>query len=232
MNVVTWNMQGGNASTEVKWQTGVMNLFTSITDLNAMCLQEAGSPPASAKPLFTVNIPKPGGGTTPVDVYSWGGTTSRPFGFIIFHNWDTAGNRVNTAIVVKSATAPTAADIGLCWPAAGAAHRPALGARLGGKFLFSFHAISPGGPDGAGMLAAIAAAAGGSAWYVGADWNRTPDKLVVPAGSVLCPANGPTYSATKPTAMYDYFVRSGATRTTGVVSNLILSDHLAVGFGF
>lgn len=233
MNVVTWNMQGGSASTEQKWQTGVLNMFKSDLELHAMCLQEAGSPPGDAKLLFDVQIAKPGGGFATVHVFAWGGSTSRPFGFILFHNWDTGGHRVNTAIVIKGNTPPTEVDVRMCWPAAGATHRPALGVVLDNGYLFSFHAISPGGPDGAAILTAVATVARRSPWYVGADWNRTPDKLVVPPGSVHCLANGPTHPSSKPTEMYDYFVRSGDTATEGnVVKSLLLSDHLPVGYRF
>lgn len=226
-------MQGGSARTEQKWETGVKNMFQTAPELNAMCLQEAGSPPDAAKPLFDVQIARPGGGYEIVNVFAWGGSASRPFGFILFHNWDTEGHRVNTAIVLKSTTPPAEADVRLCWPAAGATHRPALGVVLGSNYLFSFHAISPKGPDGAAILTAVAATARRNPWYIGADWNRTPDKLVVPPSSVRCLANGPTHPSTKPTEMYDYFVRSGDEATEGnVVDSLVLSDHLPVAYRF
>ena len=224
-------MQGGNASTEVKWQTGVLNLLTN-GGLDAICLQEAGAVPASANPLLYVDLPAPGGGVERVYVYSWGGTQSRPYGYILFHNWDTGGNRVNTAIVLKQAVAPVATDVLLLWPAGGATWRPALGVRTNNICLLSFHAISPNGPDGAGMLAAISAAAGGHPWCVGADWNRTPNTLGLPPGSSLCPPNGSTYSSQQPVSMYDYFVCSGAPGVLGQVQSLLLSDHLPVIYNF
>lgn len=234
MNVITWNMQGSNATTENKWNTGVMNIMNSIKPTPIVCLQECGGVPASADPIDVINFPLTTGETDRVYVYRWGGTRSRPGYYILFHDWDVNGNRVNSAIVTN--VLPTSLnDITLLSPSTGPVWRPALGVNFQGTWVFSFHAISPGGPDAAGMLAQVAQFCGtsNSPWLVAGDWNRQPSALTLPANSVICPPNGNTYSILFPNAQYDYCVCSGANSVTGTVLNtLIMSDHFPVGYPF
>lgn len=232
MNIVTWNMQGSNASTENKWNTGVANILNSLNPTPALCLQECGGVPASAARMTSIYFQIGPGVTDQVDVYSWGGTSSRPAYYIFFHHWDNGGNRVNSAIVSKTLPTNLMNDVILVSPGGGPVWRPALGVNLQG-WLFSFHAISPGGPDGAGLLAQVSqfCAASNSQWAVGADWNRQPTTLTVPNGSVVCPPNGNTYPVRSPSAQYDYCVASTTTPVTGtVITSVILSDHFPVGF--
>lgn len=235
MNIVTWNMQGSNASTENKWNTGVMNILTSVPDTPIMCLQECGAVPLSAIPVITVYFHLGNGVVDRVDIYSWGGTSTRPGYYIFFHNWDNNGNRVNTAIVSKTLPADFLKDIVLMSPSTGPVWRPALGVNFQGTWVFSFHAISPGGPDGPGLLTDVSQFCNqnNSSWLVGADWNREPHQQVAPAGSVICPPNANTYSVSFPHAEYDYCVTSGANSVTGtVIDSVLLSDHFPVAFAF
>lgn len=231
MNIVTWNMQGASHSTENKWNFGVMPLLRSMDPTPVVCLQECGGVPASAVQIDTINFPLPDGTIDTVEVYMWGGTETRLGYFIFFHNWDTGGNRVNTAIVTDTPPENFQTSVVLLSPAAGAAWRPALGISFGGTWVFSFHAISPGGPDGPGLLASVA---GNYAnWIVGADWNRTPDTLAIPAGSVICPPDANTFAVQNPRYKYDYCVCSGADSITGaIVNTIIVSDHYPVQFAF
>lgn len=230
MNIVTWNMQGGNASTEVKWQTGVGNMLTNLNPRpDFVCVQEAGVPPASAEHLGAVEVALPGGGGfTQVDYYAWGGTRSRPAHSIAFHHWDELGNRVNTAIV-SNTFVPPMPPISLLW-GPGPVWRPAVAWNVGGGWVFSFHAISPGGPDAAGTVGAIPGLVGGAAWVIGGDFNREPNSFAIPGGSVFCPPGGNTYSVTNPTRRLDYCVSSVAAQGPGTVLSLIMSDHYPVAF--
>lgn len=241
MIVTTWNLQGSNATTEVKWQTGVANLFRgSLVPPDAICLQEAGGVPASAMHRVNVPIAGPGGNMTNISVWDWGGTTRNsmrtPAKTIIFHNWDTGGNRVNTAVVTRT-TLPHPAQVALVWGTNGPVWRPAVGVLFRGEWLFSYHAISPGGADAPNVLARVAALAGGSSWRVGGDFNRAPATLggagVLPANSVVCPPNQPTHPCTHAVSQYDYFVCEGNAARTGLVdTSLFLSDHWSVDFAF
>lgn len=233
MNIVTWNMQGSNASTENKWNTGVMNILTSISPTPFMCLQECGAVPQSATLIHTVYFPLGNGVTDQVDIYTWGGTSTRPAYYIFFHNWDNAGNRVNTAIVSNALPANLTTDVILVSPDNGPVWRPALGVNFQGSWVFSFHAISPGGPDGPDLLTQVSQFCGQTQWYVGADWNREPHNQVAPAGSVICPPNANTYSVAMPVAKYDYCVMKGTNAVTGtVIDTIVMSDHFPVGFAF
>lgn len=230
MSIITWNMQGASHSTENKWNEGVANLLTTYPGSIA-CLQECGGWPSSAVNIGALTFPLPGGiGADVVDIFTWGGTQSRPAYVIFFHNWDQAGNRVNTAVVVPAGVSPAIENfetsVALVTPANGAVWRPALGVLISGAWVFSFHAISPGGPDGAGLLATIAPNYG--TWVVGADWNREPNTLTVPAGTNRCPPNTETYPVEPtPNRKLDYCVTSGAA-VTGAVQGLIMSDHYPV----
>jgi len=135
--LTTWNMQGANHPTEVKWQTGVANIFAnSWSPPDAICLQEAGQVPASAMHRVSQWFAVPGGGgaMTSIDIYDWGGTgrysTRKPPRTIVFHLWDVLGHRVNTGVVTKD-TLPAGANVHLAWPAVGPVSRPAVGVQIG-----------------------------------------------------------------------------------------------------
>ena len=233
MNIVTWNMQGGNAATEVKWQTGVANLMANLNPRPDFALiQEAGAVPDSAEPIETQEFIDPTGELTDVEYYSWGGTHSRPGYAIAFHNWDTGGNRVNTAVVSRTFVPPPA-PLALIWGAVGPEWRPALGMQVGGGWFFSFHAISPGGADAPGVVAAVPGTAHG-AWLIAGDFNREPNPpFPVPAGSAIREPAAPTYSVKNPVRRYDYCVSNVAPRGPGqVIGNIVLSDHFPVFFQF
>jgi hypothetical protein len=233
-------MQGGNATTEVKWQTGVANLFrTSGYPSGAICLQETGPAPSSA--MLRVNVPfaDPFGAPTEINVYDWSGATRNGrtlfTGTIIYHGWDTLGHRVNTAVVTRR-TLPHPANVALIWGNAGPTWRPAVGVQINGDWLFSYHAISrAGGPDAPFVLAAIAGFAGANVWRVGGDFNREPPTLaggLLPAGSVVCRPHKPTHPTRRARRRYDYFVNHAAPRSLGAVLALRMSDHLPVAYLF
>jgi len=181
----------------------------------------------------------PFGNATSVSVWDWGGTgkysSRKPGRTIVYHHWDTAGDRADTAVVTRSKLAnPT--NVALVWGNVGPVWRPAVGALVRGEWIFSLHAISQGGADASSVLAQVAAFSGGIPWRVGGDFNREPVTLVaglLPANSVVCPPNAPTHPATHPTSRYDYFVCDGNAAETGLVNRFILlSDHCAVDFAF
>lgn len=213
-NLVTFNMQGANASTDIKWQTCVANLMKQEASL--LCLQECGAVPASAQV-------RPGNlaGNANYHLYHWG--TDRARKYISYYLWDAGGNRCNLAIVSQSA--PTA---WLCLQPAGVpAWRPVIGARINGIWYFCLHAISPGGADARGLLAAAAGAVGAIPWFTAGDFNREPAPPL-PTGNVCLP-NTNTYSTTNPRHKYDYAYSSG-TAIPGTVLEITLSDHLPVRY--
>lgn len=226
-------MQGSGATDEVKWQTGVLNTLHSDNvnqRLVMMCLQECGPCPSSAKEVKQLKFKAPDASECIVRVLSYGGTSSRSFATIVFHQWDIKGKRVNTALVYTGEASDIAA-VKLVWPVAGANWRPSLGVKLTDKWVFSFHAISPKGADSSEMLKAIASAAGSDPWFVGADWNQEPEEIkAIPANCVVCAPNAPTYPTTAPVSHYDFLVRSGATKVEGKVTSLLLSDHRPVAY--
>jgi cytolethal distending toxin subunit B len=204
MRVVTWNMQGSNAATEAKWQTGVLNLMSSL-HCHVICLQECGLVPPSAPSQSLYNaagnpvipfvgaVPAPhgfGGIAVPavpgvvwaflhgftVSYHTWGTARRR---YHIFHMLtDTGAFRVNLAIV--SRLLPThflSAAPGLV----GA--RPAIGVRIAylGTIwdIFTLHAWANGGNDAANLLANILAVGGANCAMLG-DFNREPPAPWVP----------------------------------------------------
>lgn len=232
MNVITWNMQGSNASTENKWNAGVANILNSIKPTPIVCLQECGGVPDSARPVGVITFPMPVGGNDYIYIYRWGGTSTRGGYYIIFHNWDTGGNRVNSAIVTDTLPQNNN-DFILVSPGAGPSWRPAIGINVNGTWVFSFHAISPGGADAQGLLTQVVQFCGNANWLVAGDWNQAPGALTVPNGSVICPPNTNTFSVIYPNAQYDYAVCTGTNAVTGtVLQPVIMSDHHPVAYGF
>ncbi|WP_175470502.1 endonuclease/exonuclease/phosphatase family protein [Pedobacter hartonius] len=218
MKLITWNMQGASHSTENKWNEGVMNFFGSRS-ADICCLQECGGVPASAQ-LVNANY----GGIVNLQYYTWG--TLRSQKHILFYPADPNGNRCNIAIVAKFAPIGS----GLVFPAVAPVWRPALGFQIDAtNFVFSFHAISPGGPDAANMLTAINNTVGNN-WITAGDYNREPPTLLTPY--TICPPNNNTYSSTNPTRAIDYCVNNVNSAITGTVLGLYLSDHFSVEYTF
>jgi len=220
MHLFTWNMQGSNASTEMTWNTGVAPLLRGRDDA-VCCLQECGAVPASATLTATF-----GQG---VNLYNWGGTRTRPGKWITWYQADPHGNRCNLAVVSSPELRPQGA--GLVRAAGSIQWRPALGVDFGAITVFSIHAISPGGPDAPGLLAAISGAAPtGTRWAVGGDFNRNPGI----AGYHCHPPAGPTYNANTPTPTQrlDWCVTSTAHRGLQgeVITGLQRSDHYPVAY--
>ncbi|WP_426338135.1 endonuclease/exonuclease/phosphatase family protein [Pseudoduganella sp. S-14] len=220
-NVVTWNMQGSNWTSDFKWYTGIGNLFAHGADI--ICLQECGSPPASAVHVWQ----------SPLDpqlhIFQWG--TPRTLKYILFYHWDLHGNRVNMAIVTRLPIA-AANVLPVLYPAMGAVWRPAIGITIGGLCYYTLHAISPGGADAAGLLGAIAGVAPATAIVAG-DYNQAPVAML--GGMFNCPPNGPTHSTRvmHPANTYDYIhsnVGLIANAVGMVVGGLIASDHYPVAY--
>lgn len=212
MYLFTWNMQGSNASTEVKWQTALGQL---MLDYHIGCLQETGPVPGGA-----TQIGAGLGGNPNYNLFAWGGTGTRPGRYISFFDWDYAGHRVNQAIVTR--VMPTAWQC--VWPAVAPQWRPLIGVSIGGNWYNCIHAISPGGADAAGLLVAGAGHAG--TWFTAGDFNREPDPPL-PTGTVRPPNRG-TYISSG--ARYDYAYTNGRSSDGAVIDGLIMSDHFPVGY--
>jgi cytolethal distending toxin subunit B len=179
---VSWNMQGGNASTEDKWNTGVLPLLRGGTmagpAANVVALQEAGQRPASAQIMMTATTP---GGA--YQEYSWQGGSSRatPY-FIYFMQTDPGANRVNLAIVSDQR-----ADEVIVLPPPRAGSRAILGIRLGSEVYFTTHALSGGGTDVPRIVQAahnsITERNLGYQYLLLGDFNREPPTWDLPAGT-------------------------------------------------
>jgi cytolethal distending toxin subunit B len=132
---------------------------------------------------------------------------------------------------------PFTHNVSLIWGNAGRTWRPAVGVLFRGTWIYSFHAISPGGGDAPYVLNQIDAASAGVTWRVGGDFNRSPASLdrLIPDDMVVCPPNAPTHPNQRPTRKLDYFVCEGDydDEVEGQVSNALpLSDHRAVYYTF
>jgi cytolethal distending toxin subunit B len=170
--VVSWNMQGSSASTENKWQSGVLQLLGSA---DIVALQEAGQVPTSARIMTTgANT---GGGS--YEEYSWGGTSRSNGNFIYFLQTDTRGNRVNLAIATRQR-----ADEVIVLPPARTGSRPTLGVRFGNDFYFSIHALSNGGTDVPRIITQIDGSVRrmnpNNSYMILGDYNRAPTTWTPP----------------------------------------------------
>lgn len=245
MNVVTWNMQGAASDGENKWGTMAGRFFGLSSAADVVCLQESGRVPSSAE-LHAVVSRDPTGvrfwdprtGHATVAIYTWQDTSRRPHYMIVHYEWDQSG-RVNLAIVIQIPpnVAPLRPVVRLVWGRDERwAWRPALGVLWQGQWVYSFHAISPGGVDAVDVLLTLQAFAG-TAWCVAGDFNLECDLLrqALAARSLrcaVCPPNMPTYPAWRANRRYDYLVRGGNTGATGMAMDSMPSDHLPVRFQF
>ncbi|NEQ78639.1 MAG: hypothetical protein F6K23_40020 [Okeania sp. SIO2C9] len=219
MNLVTWNMQGSSASTDDKWNQGILQFIKQGAEVCS--LQECGSVPASAKPETPTN-PLPTG----VELYTWKGSAN-PTKYILFYPADPGGNRCNLAVV--SVKKPK--NVKLLESISSAKWRPVLGAEYDGstRYCFTIHAMSGSGNDIEGLVKAINVAVGD--WVVAGDFNRQPDKITSGTPGTVCPPNGPTHPSKAPVSKYDYAIKKATPSVTGQVYQVpILSDHLAVAF--
>jgi Endonuclease/Exonuclease/phosphatase family len=255
-NAGTWNMQGSNKLTELKWQTGVANLMLQ-QNLDVLALQEAGSVPGSVinNPQTPRNFrntawPDPLTDGIPVTQYQWRGTQSRPAYYIYYAQTDPNGNRVNIAIVTRRP-----ADQVFSFTPRGAA-RSVIGVRFGNCVYFTVHARS-GPRDGSvrndgpsivgGIEAAIDSAFPNAVWAALGDWNRQPGNLrsspgfplgrgeSIPDLSNVASTSTATFPSINPSQDYDYLVASPGFNVANIIVNLLsiyLSDHLAKVYRF
>ncbi|MFF0717191.1 endonuclease/exonuclease/phosphatase family protein [Micromonospora sp. NPDC003816] len=248
----TWNMQGAGSradgSYDNKYTSGLLRL---LRDAEVVALQEAGSPPGGAHHLadhpqldFVRQDPQHGLFTPDVEEYRYGGTNSRPGGYLYWLWTDTnpePAGRVNLAIATRERVDPA----GIVVVASPLGGRPALGVTVGGTVFFSLHGWSPGGNDLPGLLEAIRVrmlTAGPNNtprdWVAMGDFNRHPDNLAAVLDAAHFAVHTPaaaTHPSTNPTALLDYAVVPrgvAAPRVTGstVRTDVVLSDHLPVQF--
>ncbi|MGW1781162.1 hypothetical protein ACWCQQ_18745 [Streptomyces sp. NPDC002143] len=104
------------------------------------------------------------------------------------------GGRVNLGVLSRDSASQVAAVRPAFWGDQRAAdlqvgprHHP------GQHDVFSVHALSPRGDDGAQLLANIAGAAGTRTWAAMGDWNREPDTLQIRRGWHRYTTGGPTH---------------------------------------
>jgi len=221
MNLATWNMQGASYSTENKWDTGVMNFFSTGAEM--CCLQECGGVPASA-----ILVDNNFGGVDDLQYYTWG--TERTNKHILFYPSDPNGKRCNLAIVAINNLPPVGGEI--VYPSVGPVWRPALGYQIDvNNFIFSMHCISPNGADANGLLNEIdiVTAGPGNLWVAAGDFNREPGTMAASPFNI-CPPNNYTYSVNNPNKMIDYGVKNWGPNILGTVQGLIMSDHYPVFF--
>ena len=222
MRLITWNMQGGNASTEVKWQTGVMPFIRSVgtggADADIVCLQECGRVPASAEHQETVGE---------VDCYNWGNY------LLLFYGWDEGGHRCNLAIVLKEKNWSDLEDK-YVYPKI-APWRPLLCIELEGVTYMSIHAIGGTGKDVQELLDHVHNLKGEENWVVAGDFNREPG-AISDGPWVVCPPNKDTHytAETGKGRKIDFAVRAQNDPLVdgSVLDNLHLSDHYPVMYDF
>ncbi|MGW4798645.1 RICIN domain-containing protein, partial [Nonomuraea sp. NPDC004297] len=181
----------------------------------------------------------------PVREYRYGGTASRPQGYLYWLHTDTSPtnppNRVNLAV----ATRTRAAGVFVIEPQFNGS-RPALGVNIDGVVYFTVHGVSPGGNDMAGLVDRIrtrmaTAGPNGTAlnWVVMGDFNRDPDQLRPALNNyadgqfAVYDPPSPTHPSWRPASRYDYAVLPNAgnvpyVRSSTVLSTMRQSDHLPV----
>ncbi|MFJ7909137.1 endonuclease/exonuclease/phosphatase family protein [Kitasatospora sp. NPDC096204] len=215
--IATWNMQGAgtaggtgedSAAYESKYTLGVNQLaLQNAADIVA--LQEAGAPPNGA--VFEQDIPQNppvffdwAGRTPPVREYRYGGTGSRPQGYLYWLHTDTDPNsdtgRVNLAILTRHQVPSQDVYVVQAGLNNGFSGRPALGVNVDGVVYFTVHGLSGSGNDDPGLLRNIQtrmATAGPNQnplpWVALGDFNRIPlppDDPNTPDTSLATAVNG------------------------------------------
>ncbi|CAM3222427.1 hypothetical protein BZK31_01710 [Pseudomonas floridensis] len=255
IRVATWNMQGTSETSNTKWRTKVLELARAN---DVVAIQEAGVSPFSSRLITRLSLQDQFGTAYRVDQLIWeAGTASRPETYHVFF-LDVQRLRVNLAIVVPANRDIDVRDMvvvsdGLPDSNGAPVTRPALGVQIRRQSavnpetvtVFSFHAISGGGPNAPRMLREISWHTQTPYILVG-DFNRDPrvSNTAYPArrGNWISPpdiaqlvmANGSTHPSTAPQAMLDYAVANGTSETprSGRIDTMGPSDHLAVSYEF
>lgn len=246
MNVITWNMQGGTASGESKWNTNIKPLF-SLYKYDVACLQESGSGPPGdpRRPSWLTDFAPPNNVIRTYNLWN-SGTESRPLNiYIIWIQTDPNGNRNNIAI------ASLVEPLHLIYIPNPLGGRAAVGMYFGhgtGKRgIFSLHALSGNGNDGPALLAHIDNANQYLAmreqikcsWFAAGDYNcdltewgvpGSGSPKIMPPNTVYCPHDK---VATHPTSNQnlDYAFKSPGPSVIGKVQQgLNWSDHYPVSY--
>ncbi len=221
---VTYNMQGGTAGMQDKWNNDVVALTANH---DVVVLQESGSQPPGqvqlsqhvAEGLFEYRIWKLGTESRPKDRHIYSLET------------DANGHRVNLAIVLHQ-PADDWTTVAPAFPTS----RGALGVQVGDMWFYDLHGLSGNGNDTRGLLANIAAASAGSSWAALGDFNRDPGTLRKPRGTAIYASGRSTHQNG---GEFDYMVASDVVdcdhgdRTQwmrGARLNGRLSDHYPVDF--
>jgi endonuclease/exonuclease/phosphatase family metal-dependent hydrolase len=255
-SVATWNMQGTSETFNTKWRTKVLELARTN---DVVLIQEAGVSPLSARLISYLNVQDQFGTTYVVAQLLWdAGTTSRPESYHVFY-LDVKRLRVSLAIVVAASRDIDVREVVVLSDGLPDSHgapvtRPAFGVQIRRQSpapqpptetvtVFSFHAISGGGPNAPRMLREVS-------WHtetpyvLAGDFNRDPravnsaypsrrgNWISPPDIAQLVMAEGPTHPGTEPQNMLDYAVTNGTSEATraGRVDTLGPSDHLAVSY--
>lgn len=167
----TWNLQGSSAMTESKWSISIRQIVSGQNAVDILAVQEAGSLPATVR----ATMRQLDTSITQIAEYIWElGTVSRPEQVYIYYaQTDTAGNRVNLAIVSRQR-----ADEVIVLPPPSVASRPIIGIRLGNDVFFNIHALANGGTDVPAIVNSVFSRFTNepqTTWMIMGDFNRSPD---------------------------------------------------------
>ncbi|MFI5761197.1 FG-GAP-like repeat-containing protein [Streptomyces sp. NPDC051563] len=191
--VITYNLQGATAGRDSKWHNTIRNYAIAA---DVVMVQEAGPEPPGTFVENLVIDPAAPGRSGYVQRHDWNVRDGRdPVTFHIYYlqtditGGSYVGGRNNLAIVTRQ-LANEVRIITNNDP--GRTARNALGIRLGNEWYYSFHALSGSAADAPAMTQAMADAAGGRPWTIGADFNTEPGRFAQPANSYRYATGLPT----------------------------------------
>ncbi|WDY56196.1 endonuclease/exonuclease/phosphatase family protein [Pseudomonas sp. PSKL.D1] len=250
VRVATFNMQGVSAFQTDKFRA---HLLQHIRQHHVIALQEAGVPPISARHEAQLSINDQFGVAHEVNRWRWeAGTAGRMENYMLYY-LEVDRQRVRLALMVGSDVTVTGVTViadGARSLAGLQSPRPVLGLRItlpglnAEMTVYSFHAISGGGPNSPRVLREVAWHTDTPFMLLG-DFNRDPRapapahpnsrNWVSPQGiAELVPAAGPTHPSNRPTYMLNYSLAYGMAvpAAPGQVLALMDSDHRMVSFTF
>ena len=250
LRAATFNMQGTSATQTDKFRA---HLLHRIRQHHVIALQEAGAPPISARHEAQLSVSDQFGGAHEVNRWRWEvGTSGRPENYMLYY-LEVGRQRVRVAMMVNSDVSVTGVTViadGAQSPSGLLSPRPVLGLRIRlpgmrtDMTVYSFHAISGGGPNSPRVLREVV-------WHTDTpfillgDFNRDPREptpehpdsrnWIAPQGiAELVLAQGPTHPSNRPVSMLNYSLTSDLAQVPepGQVLDLMDSDHRMVSFNF